>query len=103
MDTLERNARDPIRKLGPNDRLVGSARLCLEEGVKPEALSVSIAAAIYYHSPSDPIAVDLENMRKTKGVDYVLEHVCQIDPNGELALLVKDKINMLKGKGYIHD
>lgn len=103
VDTLERNARDPIRKLGPNDRLVGSARLCLEEGVKPEALSVSIAAAIYYHSPSDPIAVDLENMRKTEGVDYVLEHVCQIDPNGELALLVKDKINMLKGKGYIHD
>lgn len=103
VDTIERNARDPIRKLGPNDRLVGSARLCLEEGVKPESLAVSIAAAIYYHSPSDPIAVNLENMRKEKGVDYVLEKVCKIDPNGELALMVKDKIEMLRKKGYIHD
>ena len=103
VDTLERNARDPIRKLGPNDRLVGSARLCLEEGIKPESLSVSIAAAIYYHSPSDPIAVQLEQMRKEKGVDYVLENVCQIDPQGELATMVKEKIEMLKEKGYIHD
>lgn len=103
IDTIERNARDPIRKLGPNDRLVGAANLCLEEGVEPNALSYSIAAAIYYHSPSDPIAVSLENMRKEKGVDYVLENVCKIDPKSHLADLIRDKIAFFKKEGKIHD
>ena len=35
-DTIVRVAKDPIRKLGPGDRLIGSARLCLEEGIFPE-------------------------------------------------------------------
>lgn len=103
VDFIERNARDPMRKLGPDDRLVGSARLVLEYGIKPENLCIAIAAAIYYHNDSDEFAVQLCNIRKNDGVDGVLSKVCKIDPNGELGLMVKDKIKLLKEWGWINE
>ena len=103
VDFIERNARDPIRKLGPDDRLVGSARLVDSCGIKPENLCIAIAAAIYYVSPSDEFAVQLEDMRKNQGIDYILENVCKIDANGSIGTLVKEKIEYLKGEGYINE
>lgn len=101
VDYIERNARDPIRKLGKDDRLVGSARLCLDYGVKPENLCVAIACAIYYEQPSDEFAVKLKETRETKGVDGVLAEVCGIDPNGELGSLIKEKVAYIRSLGWI--
>ncbi len=103
VDFIERNARDPLRKLGPDDRLVGSARLVESCGIRPEHLSIAIAAAIYYRNDDDVFAKELYEMRRSKGVDYVLEQVCQLQPDGALALLIKEKIELLKSKGYLHD
>lgn len=47
-DTVKRVAREPIRKLGPTDRLVGSARSCEEHNIKPAYLSFAIALALYF-------------------------------------------------------
>ncbi len=101
VDYIERNARDPMRKLGKDDRLIGSARLCLEYGVKPENLSVAIACAIHYNEPTDEFAVKLKEIRENEGYDAVLEKVCEIDPQGELGLLVKEKIKLIKEWGWI--
>ncbi len=101
VDYIERNARDPIRKLGPDDRLVGSARLCLEYGVMPENLAVAIACAIYYEEPTDEFAVCLKKMREEKGVPYILENVCKIDKDGTLAKLILEKVACIKGWGWI--
>ncbi|MBR6727239.1 MAG: mannitol-1-phosphate 5-dehydrogenase [Clostridia bacterium] len=101
VDFIERNARDPLRKLGPDDRLVGSARLVESFGIKPENLATAIAAAIHYVSPGDEFAVELGRLRTECGIDYILENVCKLDPKGDLAMLVKEKIEMLKGLGYI--
>ena len=101
VDTLERNARDPLRKLGPDDRLVGPARMALEYGVKPEGLATAIAAAVYYHSPGDPSAEKLEKMRGEHGPGYVLETVCGLTPETELYAMVMDKIREAREKGWI--
>lgn len=103
VDFIERNARDPIRKLGKDDRLVGSARLVLEYGIRPDNLCIAIAAAMYYVSPGDEFAEKLVKMRQEEGIDAILEKVCQQDPNGELGLLVKEKIELLKAWGWIHE
>ena len=103
VDFIERNARDPIRKLGPDDRLVGSARLVESCGLIPENLCLAIAAAIHYFNETDEFAVTLAQMRKEKGVDYILENVCKVDPNGMIGKLVKEKIALLKKEGYIHE
>lgn len=101
-DFIERNARDPLRKLGKDDRLVGSARLVEEYGTEPHSLCTAIGAAIYYENPGDSSAEELRRLREEKGVDAVLEQVCALDAGGTLGKLVKEKIEMLKEWGWIH-
>ncbi|MBO5369237.1 MAG: mannitol dehydrogenase, partial [Clostridia bacterium] len=103
VDFIERNARDPIRKLGPDDRLVGSARLVEECGIVPENLCVAIAAAIEYTSPGDEFAEELARMRKEEGIDYIIENVCKLNPSSPLAMLIKEKRELLKKEGYINE
>ena len=103
VDYIERNARDPMRKLGPDDRLIGSARLVMEYGIKPENLAIAAAAAIHYDSPGDESAEELKRLLANEGIDAVLEKVCKLDPNGELAMLIKEKEQLLKKWGWINE
>ncbi len=50
-DIVERITRDPERKLGWNDRLIGPLRLSLEHGIRPVYLPLGAAAALYAHRP----------------------------------------------------
>ena len=90
-----------MRKLGKDDRLVGSARLCLEYGIKPENLAVAIACAMHYEEETDEFAVALKALREKEGYDAVLEKVCSVEPDGELGMLVKEKIEQIKEWGWI--
>lgn len=101
VDSIERNARDPLRKLGKDDRLVGSARMVLSCGIRPENLATAIAAAMYYRNPEDASAAELERMVKEEGTDAVLQKVCEIDPEGDLGTLVKAKIEQIKEWGWL--
>ena len=51
-DTVERVGRDPERKLGWNDRLIGTMRMALREGVKPHRYALGAAAALAMIDPS---------------------------------------------------
>ena len=83
-DQVRRVAADPLRKLGPEDRLIGSARLCLEEKVDPARLLVGIRAAIEYNNPDDPAAARLQEMLATCGREAVLRDVCGLAPDEPL-------------------
>lgn len=103
VDFIERNARDPLRKLGKDDRLVGSARLVEEYGMEPHNLCTAIAAAIYYENDGDESARELARMRKEEGIGAVLENVCGLAADGHLGMLVQSKIRLLKEWGWIHE
>lgn len=45
-DTCRRVGGDPARKLGPDDRLIGSSLLAMEEGVTPAYIAVGAAAGL---------------------------------------------------------
>ena len=92
LDTVERQVRDPLRKLGRYDRLIGPACLALEYGIRPYHLSLTIAAGLRYENPEDPAAVKLQQMIKDDGLDAVFETVCGIEPDGELARLVTERL-----------
>ena len=77
-DTLVRVAKDPIRKLGPGDRLIGSARLCLQEGIFPEHIARVCGAALCYDFEEDVEALKLQGMIKAQGVEKTLEQVSHI-------------------------
>jgi len=75
-DTVARVGRDPIRKLGPRDRLIGAARLVLETGGEPRNVVAGIRSALRYRNADDPAAVRLEQMIAERGVEHVLREVC---------------------------
>lgn len=84
-DTVFRLARDPARKLAPQDRLVATARLALKAGIFPKALCWSIAAAYRFNHPDDKLAGEMQDQIETYGLPYVLNSISQIDPNEPLA------------------
>ncbi|MEK6645149.1 MAG: mannitol-1-phosphate 5-dehydrogenase [Candidatus Firestonebacteria bacterium] len=92
-DTIVRLARDPIRKLGKNDRLIGSAKLALKYGVKPENISLAIAAALHYNYEKDEHAVKLAKIIKTYGVQYVLTNISKLKSKEILTKMIIEKYN----------
>jgi len=84
-DTCFRVARDPIRKLAPDDRLVGAARLCESQGIHPVSVSIVIGEALAFDSPDDPSSVELQRRIRLEGVESVLRDVCGINPDEWLA------------------
>lgn len=102
-DFTERHARDPLRKIGPFDRIVGTMRLVEKHGFPVRALAETLAAALYYPVPNDQdqSAVRLREMREQQGIAYILENVCEIGPDEPLASAVWQQIDHLKEKGWI--
>ena len=96
VDPIERNARDPIRKLARNDRLVGPACLAMEQGIRPVALSRGIAAALRYDHPDDPAARKLQELLGEQGPAGVLRGVCGIEAESELGAMVLERYRELE-------
>ncbi|HHU49910.1 MAG: mannitol dehydrogenase [Caldicoprobacterales bacterium] len=91
-DTIVRVAKDPLRKLKPNDRLVGAAKYCMDSGLRPDEIVEGIAAALKYDNPQDPAAVKIQADISSLGLDYVIENVMKLDRNSELAAMIKSKM-----------
>ena len=76
-------------------------------GILPEHLCTSIACAIFYKPPvpdvTDDSADELARLRREEGIDYIIEHVCRLDPAGEIADTIRAKISMLRDRGYIKE
>jgi len=89
-DQVTRVAADPLRKLGPDDRLIGSARLCIEEGIDPAAVLRGVRAALAYDHPSDPSAVRLQQMLSEGGRAHVLKEVCGLSAGDPLLARLLD-------------
>jgi len=47
-DTIERAARDPLRKLGYQDRIFGTMTLALEQGSEPTNMALGALAGLVY-------------------------------------------------------
>lgn len=95
-DQVARVARDPIRKLGPDDRLIGSAKLCMEYKIKPDNICLATAAALLYDHPDDEAALKLQKMIQEEGLDQVFRSVCAIEPSSELAGMIREWLDIIK-------
>ncbi|MCG0275832.1 MAG: mannitol-1-phosphate 5-dehydrogenase [Thermosediminibacteraceae bacterium] len=88
-DPVVRVGRNPLRKLGPNDRLVFPALKALELGLKPVNLARGIASALRFDYDRDDEAQKLQQMIKEEGIDEVLKKVCGIPENNPLRQIIK--------------
>lgn len=103
VDYVSRQAKDPIRKLGPEDRLVAPARLGLAQGIEPTCISRVLAAAVYYDMPGDEAAEQLAALRAEKGFEGVLREVCQLSEDEPLWGLALAGREWLMQKGWLKD
>jgi mannitol-1-phosphate 5-dehydrogenase len=83
-DSVQRVARDPIRKLGPDDRLVGSAMMCIDHDIFPDNGAAICGAALCYDYPEDPEAVRLQKMLERNGAAATLREISHVEPGSEL-------------------
>lgn len=91
MDTIARVGRDPIRKLQPDDRLVGPAKLAYRYGLDAPNLIGACAAALTFSAPDDAQAEELRRLVAERGPDHALDAVAQLRPWNPLSRLILER------------
>ncbi|MHB1354647.1 MAG: mannitol dehydrogenase family protein [Anaerolineae bacterium] len=97
-DPVLRLGRDPLRKLAPDDRLVGAARTAETTGYTPLNLAWGIAAGLVFDAPGDDKAVEMQKRIAQEGIAAVMESVCAIKPNEPLGQAVLERYSHLQSK-----
>lgn len=72
VDEVDRVGRQPLRKLGENDRLIKPLLGTIEYGLPNGMLLKGIAAALKYRNDSDPQAIELQQSIEKEGVRSTL-------------------------------
>ena len=97
VDEVTRVGRSPIRKLGPNDRLVSPARQYSEVvGKEPINLLKGVAAAFLYDFQGDEEAVKIKSTIEGYGIEKAIETFTQIAPESPLFNTIVDQYRQLK-------
>lgn len=83
-DPIERVCRSPIRKLSPNDRLVGPCQQCEAYGLENQRLLQGIAAAFLYYQPRDPQSIKIQKHVKEEGIENAITYYTGIDRHSRM-------------------
>lgn len=78
IDTIARNARDPQRKLGANERIIGPIKLLHKYGEDASVLEKTAAAAILYDHAGEDI---WRAIKAEKSNEQILTDICGLEPN----------------------
>ncbi|EDL64476.1 mannitol-1-phosphate 5-dehydrogenase [Bacillus sp. SG-1] len=95
-DGVTRVGRAPIRKLGPEDRLVRPTTEAQKAGLPYSNLAKAIAAALLFDFAEDEQAMEIQNMIKEDGVAAVLKKVSGLDEDSAITEEVIQQYEMLK-------
>ena len=71
-DDIDRVARQPLRKLGAQERFIKPLNGMLEYDLPHDATVLAIAATLHYHNPDDPQAVEMQYYRQAHGIAATL-------------------------------
>jgi mannitol-1-phosphate 5-dehydrogenase len=91
-DPVCRVARDPIRKLGPGDRLLGPVGL-IRKAIRqvPSYFALGVAGALLFRNDDDHQATELRGRLARDGVMAVLREVCRMDEADPFARAVAER------------
>lgn len=92
-DTVERVGRDTVRKLGPNDRLIGALKLSEKHDYACGCICIGIAAAMLFNPSGDDNSRSLYQFVEKNGVKKALITYCGY--SREKTELIENLYNML--------
>ena len=103
-DPIIRVAREPFRKLAPNNRLIGAAQLALFCGIVPENLIIGILSAFLYDKANDPDN-NIKYLVNALSPESFLKLIIRLDPYEALYFLILDRWDsiMTKLKNLPHE
>lgn len=88
-DLITRVSRSPIRKLQPEERLVGPCVQCEELGLENQRLLEGIAAAFLFDNPEDEQSVELLAYVAEQGIDEAIVHYTKIPLDNRMHQAIK--------------
>ncbi|MEM5767410.1 MAG: hypothetical protein AAGU32_03850 [Bacillota bacterium] len=78
-DTVERVGRDPLRKMGSNDRLIGAALYCMAQGTETDNVIQGIIAALKYDNMADDSVLMMQSIIYHCGINNFLKSYCDLE------------------------
>jgi mannitol-1-phosphate 5-dehydrogenase len=100
-DDTARVGRQPIRKLGPDDRLIKPLLGTFEYQVKNTNLLIGVAAALNYRNNDDEQAVKLEKLITEKGVKQAFCEISGIDVNNSIVMKVEEIYTAMQDHQFV--
>ncbi len=94
-DDIARVSREPIRKLSPNDRIMGPAYLCEEYGLKNTHLLRGAACAMRFQSQEDPQTVELQNFIAENGIQVAITKYTGAKPDSRVFQVILEEYGKL--------
>lgn len=95
-DSVKRVGRAPIRKLGPQDRLIRPALEAKKAGLSYTYLAKAIAAALLFDPQEDKEAMKLQATIHEYGIEYVLKEISGLEASNNLTKEIIAQYNALK-------
>lgn len=92
VDTVARNARDPQRKLGANERIIGPIKLLHKYGEDASVLEQTAAAAILYDNEGEDA---WKAIKAEKTYEQILIDICGLE---EDSLIFKNIMNYIESE-----
>ncbi|OCG71393.1 mannitol-1-phosphate 5-dehydrogenase [Gilliamella sp. Occ3-1] len=100
-DDTARVGRQPIRKLGADDRLIKPLLGTFEYQVKNTNLLIGVAAALNYRNNDDEQAVKLEKLITEKGVKQAFCEISSIDVNNSIVMKVEEIYTAMQDHQFV--
>jgi mannitol-1-phosphate 5-dehydrogenase len=93
-DPISRVAREPLRKLELEGRLIGAAQICLALGIVPENILIGIASALLFDNKNDSDR-HLAFMRRALTPSALLTHVLSLRKGEALERVLSDRLGLI--------
>ena len=95
VDPISRVSREPIRKISPNDRIMGPANNCEEYGLDNTYLLKGVACALKFKSEGDLQAEELQNYIAENGVEEAIVKYTGVEKGSRMYNVILDEYKKL--------
>ena len=90
-DPISRVSREPIRKIAPNDRIMGPANNCEEYGLDNTYLLKGIVCALKFKSEGDLQAEELQKYINNNGVESAIVKYTGVEKGSRMFNVILDE------------
>lgn len=95
VDPISRVSREPIRKIAPNDRIMGPANNCEEYGLDNTYLLKGVACALKFKAEGDLQAEELQNYIAENGVEAAIVKYTGVEKGSRMYNVILEEYNKL--------